>query len=149
MEKGVFELILDANKGESYDLRKAWATPSSFVLPEKWVEEHQEGQLAVDVAETDKEIIAVSTMAGVDADKIEVFIHDDLLTIRGMRTTPIPINANHFHNECYWGRFSRTIVLPVEVSADLASAELKNGVLKVCIPKQRTEARVPIVIVDD
>ena len=149
MPKGVFELILQSEAGEKYDLRRAFATPADLVVPENWAEEHKEGRLAVDVAETGKEIIAVSTVAGADTDKIEVYIHNDLLTIRGTRVTPVPAGANHFHNECYWGKFSRTIVLPVEVKADLASAEFKNGVLIIRIPKQRTEARVPVVIVDD
>lgn len=149
MAKGVFELILQSGAGEQYDLRRAFATPADLAVPEKWAEEHKEGQLAVDVAEMGKEIIVVSTVAGADTDKIEVYIHNDLLTIRGTRVTPVPVGANHFLNECYWGKFSRTIVLPVEVKADLASAEFKNGVLIIRIPKQRTDAKVPVVIVDD
>jgi len=149
MEKGVFELILDAQKSDSYDLRKAWASPSSLAVPEKWAEDHHEGQLAVDVAETESELIVVSTMAGADADKIEVYVHNDLLTIRGFRISPVSVGANHFHNECYWGRFSRTVVLPVEVKADLSNAEYKNGVLTIKIPKQKVDAKVPIVVVDD
>lgn len=149
MEKGVFELILQSGAGEQYDLRRAFAAPADLAVPEKWAEEHKEGQLAVDVAETEKEIVIVSTVAGADTDKIEVYIHNDLLTIRGARVSPVPSGANHFHNECYWGKFSRTIVLPVEVKADLAAAEFKNGVLIIRIPKQRTDAKVPVVIVDD
>lgn len=149
MPKGVFELILQSGAEEKYDLRKAFASPADFVVPEKWAEEHKEGQLTVDVAETEKEIIIVSTIAGAEADKIEVYIHNDLLTIRGNRMTPMPSGANHFHNECYWGGFSRTIVLPVEVKADLSSAEYHSGVLVIKIPKQKTDAKVPIVVVDD
>jgi len=149
MEKGVFELILDANRGESYDLRKAWATPSNFALPEKWAEEHQEGQLAVDVADTEKELVIVSTMAGALTDKIEVYIYNDLLTIRGVRATPLEGALDYFHQECYWGKFSRTIVLPTEVKADQSMAEYKNGVLIIRVPKQRVDAKVPVMIVDD
>ncbi len=149
MTKGVFELILQSGAGEQYDLRRAFAAPADLAVPENWAVEHKEGQLAVDVAEIEKEIIVVSTIAGADADKIEVYIHNDLLTIRGTRVTPIPAGANHFHSECYWGRFSRTIVLPVEVKADLSSAEYHSGVLTIKIPKQKTDAKVPIVIVDD
>ena len=149
MNKGVFELIIQKNAGEQYDLRHAIASKANLVVPENWAQDHQEGQLAVDVAETNKEIIVVSTVAGADSDKIEVYIHNDLLTIRGSRLSPMPSGANHFHNECYWGKFSRTIILPVEVKADLASSELKNGVLTVRIPKQSTDAKVPVVLVDD
>jgi len=148
MNKGVFELILKANQGDTYDLRQAFAKPADLST-ENWLEDHKEGQLAVDVAQTEKEIIVVSTIAGAVSDKIEVYIHEDLLTIRGLRHSPLPENSDMIHNECYWGKFSRTVVLPVEVKADLSSAEYKNGVLSIRIPKQRTEAKVPVVVVED
>ena len=149
MPKGVFELILQSEAGEKYDLRRAFATPADLVVPENWAEEHKEGQLAVDVAETGKEIIAVSTVAGADTDKIEVYIHNDLLTIRGTRVTPVPAGANHFHNECYWGKFSRTIILPTEVRYELAQAQYKNGVLMVRLPKRAQKNEIPILVVDE
>ena len=148
MDKGVFELILKANQGDTYDLRQAFAKPAAL-SSENWMEESKEGQLAVDVAQTEKEIFVISTIAGAVSNKIEVYIHEDLLTIRGLRHSPLPENSDVIHNECYWGKFSRTIVLPVEVKADLSSAEYKNGVLIVRVPKQRTEAKVPVVVVDD
>lgn len=149
MSKEVFELILNAPRGDVYDLRKAFATPSNLLLSEKWAEDHQEGQLAVDVADAGSEVVVVSTMAGAETDKIEVYIHNDLLTIRGVRNPPVSGAKDYFHQECYWGRFSRTIVLPIEVRADMAIAEYKNGVLIIRIPKQRIDANVPVVVVDE
>ncbi len=116
-----------------------------------WENEHQEGQLAVDVAETNKEIIVVSTMAGAVADKIHVVIHNDLITIRGVRRSPLEeLSGGSFvYNECYWGAFSRSIVSPVHIVPDFARAEYKNGVLTVRIPKRNSEANIPIVVIDD
>ncbi|OGH73807.1 MAG: hypothetical protein A3C90_02390 [Candidatus Magasanikbacteria bacterium RIFCSPHIGHO2_02_FULL_51_14] len=118
---------------------------------EEWQVEHQEGQLAVDVYETKKEVVIVSTMAGADTSHIEVYIHSDLLTIRGRRVMPVDADEieNTFHQECFWGTFSRSIVLPVEVKADLAAAEYVNGVLTVRVPKQRMDAKIPVVIVEE
>ncbi|MBU2542432.1 Hsp20/alpha crystallin family protein [Patescibacteria group bacterium] len=147
-ESQVFEMILQT-AGELPS--KAVAQPSSFELPENWHEEYMEGQLAVDVGQTDKEVIIVSTMAGAVTDKIEVYVHSDLLTIRGVRISPMEnlSEIEKFHQECYWGKFSRTVVLPVDVKGDLARAEYKNGILIIMIPKQKNDTKVPITIVDD
>jgi len=115
-----------------------------------WQEEQVEGQLAVDVAQTEKEIIVVSTMAGALPDQIEVYLHNDLLTIRGRRLSPLNgREAGYFHEECFWGKFSRTIVLPVEVKGDLARAEYHNGVLTIVVPKQKLDRQIPVLVVDE
>ena len=147
-ENSVFEMILDQTAEGPATVS---AKPSDFVLPENWHQEHQEGQLAVDVAQTEKEVIVVSTMSGAVADKIEVYVHNDLLTIRGERVSPLQEESGieHFHEECFWGKFSRTIVLPVDVKSDLSRAEYRNGILSVRIPKQKTETKIPVVVVDD
>lgn len=147
-ESQVFEMLLQT-AGELPS--KAVAQPSSFELPENWHEEYVEGQLAVDVGQTEKEVIIVSTMAGAVTDKIEVYVHSDLLTIRGVRISPMEnlSEIEKFHQECYWGKFSRTVVLPVDVKGDLARAEYKNGILIIMIPKQKNDTKVPITIVDD
>lgn len=147
-DSSVFEMILGTMGNEP---AKVQAKPSDFQLPENWHEEHQEGQLAVDVAQTAKEVVIVSTMAGADTEKIEVYVHNDLLTIRGQRLSPVlqEVEDEYFHQECFWGKFSRTVVLPVDVKGDSARAEYKNGVLIVRIPKQKNEAKIPVMIVED
>jgi HSP20 family protein len=144
----VFEMILGtSNNGPSF----ASALPSQVEDTRDWQADHYEGQLAVDVLETEKEVVVVSTMAGSDTTNIEVYVHNDLLTIRGRRELPIDENKviSRFHEECFWGAFSRSIVLPVEVKADAARAEYKNGILTVRIPKQQTEAKIPVRIVEE
>lgn len=122
----------------------------SHMSPGDWQSE-QEGQLAVDVAQTGRELVIVSTLAGAMADRLEVYVHNDLLTVRGMRCTPLALEPNleYYHQECFWGKFSRTIVLPVDVKGDLARAEYKNGVLTVRIPKVQAHKKIAITIVDD
>lgn len=114
-----------------------------------WHDSHQEGELAVDVLSNEDNIIIVSTMAGAVTENIEINIHNDLLTIRGRRRSPIESNGSYHHQECYWGPFSRSIVLPVDVKADLAYAEYKNGVLKITIPKEDTERKIPVNIIEE
>lgn len=96
----------------------------------------EEGQLAVDVFQTDNEIIIQSTIAGVRAENLDIMIQNDMVSIKGERKRDIEVDPqNYFYQECYWGPFSRSIVLPEEVKAEGASAELKNGVLTIRLPK--------------
>lgn len=110
----------------------------------------EEGQLSVDVLETTEEVVILSTLAGVDIVNIEISLHNDLLTIRGSRPEPFfGEDVRYFHRECFWGKFSRTIVLPVDVKGDLAQAEYKTGVLTITIPKQSKNKRISVVVVDE
>jgi len=147
-ENQVFEMIL---QGKLDRPQEVIAQPSSFEFPHNWHEEQQEGQLAVDVAQTDKEVIIVSTMAGAVSDKIEVYVHNDLLTIRGMRLSPMEDmpEVDFFYQECFWGKFSRTIVLPVDVKGDMSKAEYRNGILIIKIPKQKIDTKVEVIVVED
>ncbi|MFA5211142.1 MAG: Hsp20/alpha crystallin family protein [Patescibacteria group bacterium] len=112
---------------------------------------HDEGKLAVDVAKDDKNLYIISTMSGAEAEKIEVFIHNDLLTVRGFRRNPLALEKNieFFYSECFWGMFSRTIVLPLEVKGDLAKAKYQNGILQISIPIKKTETKIKIEVIDE
>lgn len=108
-----------------------------------------EGQLAIDVVQTQDEVIVVAPMAGCRSENLELHLHNDVLTIRGERKPPLDQVVDYFYKECYWGKFSRTIVLPVEVKVEMARAEFKNGVLTVALPKTKVDGNIPIIIVED
>jgi len=144
----IFEIILE---GEGKDRTSVSAMPSLRKVPKDWHSDHIEGRLSVDVLQSENEVVVVSTMAGALTDKIEVFLHNDLLTIRGAREFPSLDFENYEinHQECFWGNFSRTIVLPADVKNERASADYKNGILIIKIPKQNHGNKIPITIVDD
>ena len=101
--------------------------------------EEQEGQLTVDVFQDDESIIIQSTVAGVSPDDLDVSITNDMVAIRGERRPQYTIDQeDYFYQECYWGTFSRSIILPVEIDADRAEAKIKNGILTIRIPKANT-----------
>lgn len=108
-----------------------------------------EGQLSVDVAQTEEELIVVATLAGTAPDQVSLHLQSDVLTIRGERNTPVPVGAEYFYEECYWGKFSRTIVLPVDVKVEMARAEYKNGVLTIRLPKAKPSNTIPIYVVEE
>lgn len=98
--------------------------------------EDQEGQLTVDVYQTPETIIVKSTIAGVKPDDLDVSITNDMVTIRGTRRHDEETREeDYFYRECYWGSFSRSIILPVDIVADKAEASLKDGILTIRIPK--------------
>lgn len=95
-----------------------------------------EGKLTVDVYQTPNEIIVESAVAGVNPDDIDVDVSTDSVTIRGERKKEEKVDEeNYFYRECYWGKFSRSIILPEEVDPEGADVKFKNGIIKVIMPK--------------
>jgi len=103
-----------------------------------WLEEveGEEGQLTIDVYQTESEVVIKSTIAGVNPEDIDISITNDMVTIRGKRVKDEKITAeDYYYQELYWGAFSRSVILPVEVDADRAKATIKNGILTIRLPK--------------
>ncbi|HOE80930.1 MAG TPA: Hsp20/alpha crystallin family protein [bacterium] len=106
-----------------------------------------EGQLSLDIYQTDKDLIIKSTIAGANPNDIQIYLKNDLLTIRGKRNLPADVtDADFLFRECYWGPFSRSIILPVEVQADKIKASMDNGVLTVVLPKAPQAKQIIIKI---
>jgi HSP20 family protein len=109
--------------------------------------EYEEGQLSIDVYQTPENLVVKSTIAGVKPDDIDIAINNDLLTIRGKREMLEKISDNSYlFRECYWGSFSRSIILPVEVIPEKIDASLENGVLTVILPKAKTSRQISIKV---
>lgn len=109
-------------------------------LPNLSVEENQdafeEGQLSVDVFQTPTEIVVVAPVAGVKKQDIQVTLTDEVLTIRGKRNFVYEIERDHyFTRECFWGNFTRSIILPESIDTSKVKATFKEGIVTVRIPK--------------
>ena len=115
---------------------------------QNWLpDEGEEGQLSVDVYQTPDDVVIKSTIAGVQPEDIDIDINNDMITIRGERREDVEVSEeDYFYQECYWGSFSRSIILPVEVVSEEATASLKNGVLTVRIPKSRKTKSVAVKV---
>lgn len=112
-----------------------------------WMEEpkeDEEGQLAIDAYQSEEEVCILAPIAGVAPEDLEIAITDEVVTIKGQRKRDVNVNVeNYFAQECYWGPFSRSYLLPVAVESDLAKAKLNNGILQIIIPKQeKTKTRI-------
>ena len=128
------------NKGDVDNVEKNIEIKNSSLSFEEEKEEEDvlsgEGQLMVDVYQTPTEIVIKSTVAGVNPEDIDISIVNDMITIKGRRVLDENIkNEDYFFQECYWGSFSRSIILPMEIDSDRISATLKNGILTIRLPK--------------
>jgi len=113
----------------------------------KWFE--SEGELTVDVYQTDEEIVIQSAIAGMDAEDLDIFIENDLVSIKGNRAKPFSNEKkSYFYQECYWGPFSREIILPEEVDPSRINATMKQGVLTIRIPKVERERKRKVRIAE-
>ena len=106
----------------------------------------QEGQLAIDVFQTENYLIIQSAIAGIKANDLDINIEKDIISIRGKRERQFDEKGDYFIQECFWGPFSREIILPVEVDPNFAEAGMKEGVLTIKLPKIQKEKRRKIVI---
>ena len=102
-----------------------------------------------EIHETADKLVVKARTAGISKSDLDVSISDNILTISGVLSGGEDEQTTRWHiQECYWGEFSRTIALPVQVREDENSvkAELKDGVLTITFEKEKTEAPKKIAI---
>ena len=100
------------------------------------IEEDEEGELSVDVYQTQSEIIIEAMVAGVKPEDLHLSITRDMITIKGRRDANTQVvSDDYFYKELYWGPFSRSILLPHEIEIEEAEAVEKHGLLIIRMPK--------------
>ena len=113
--------------------KKEDTAPTQEEAPD-WFE--PEGELAVDVYQTNDEIVIQSTIAGVKPEDLDISIENDTVTISGERKNIVQDSGkNYFYQECFWGAFTREIILPEEIDGGRAEATMKDGVFTLRIPR--------------
>ena len=108
-----------------------------------WIEEeNEEAELTVDVYQTGDDIIIQTMVAGVKPDDIELDITREMVKISGKRDNNANIDEDdYFTQELYWGKFSRSILLPAEVEPEEAEATEKHGLLTIKLQKVDKDKR--------
>lgn len=139
---GIGNLVNLKNKARSVLGREAVnfkKLPTEQVSDKSAVEDDGVAQLAVDVYETADKLYVVAPLAGVTANEVRIEITDDVVVIEGERTHPltgqVDLARDRLVEECYFGPFSRSIVLPENIDVKLAKAEFKKGILVLSLPK--------------
>jgi len=102
----------------------------------------QDGELVVDVFETGSDFVVSAAIAGVQIKDIDISLEKDMMVIKGNRCDPHDHpDKKYFYQECYWGPFSRKIILPENIDIDAADAQMDKGVLTIKIPKNEPAAK--------
>lgn len=102
---------------------------------EEWMSDF-EGQLNIDMYQTKDNVIIKSTIAGVKPEDIDITVANDMVTVKGSRKKEETISQDdYFYQECYWGNFSRSVIIPVDIDSESIEADLKDGILTIIIPK--------------
>ena len=139
------------NKSTKPKVNKKVILKTKKISPEESIEEQEdwltpEGQLSVDVYQTRDELVIQSAIAGVKAGDLDISIEGDMVTVRGKRGKPNQEDGDYFTQECYWGQFSREIILPAEIDPNRAKATMKDGVLIIRMPKILRERKRKIMV---
>jgi HSP20 family protein len=96
---------------------------------------------SVDIYENKDHIVLEAELPGMDRDDFELSVENNVITLRGERQFEKKEDTDNYHRvERSYGAFTRSFTLPQTVSADGATAEYRNGVLRVTLPK-REEAK--------
>ena len=99
-----------------------------------------DGELVVDVFETHDTFVVLAAIAGVQIKDLDISVEKDMMVIKGRRPDPHDHpKKNYFYQECYWGPFSRKIVLPENIDTNAADAQMDKGMLTIKIPKVSLE----------
>ena len=95
------------------------------------------GQIAVDILDLSDAIVIVAPVAGVDPSEVDIGLSRNILTISGnRRENPIYMEVRRMLvEECFYGAFSRSIILPENLAFDKISASVEHNVITILIPK--------------
>jgi HSP20 family protein len=122
------EAVLASNLEPSIDNTKETPNNDHFF--------ESQGELVVDVFETNSDFVVLAAIAGVQIKDLDISVEKDMMIIKGVRPDPHGHPDNkYFYQECYWGPFSRKIVLPENIHTEKASAQMDKGMLTIKIPK--------------
>lgn len=111
-------------------------------------DDDSDGQLAVDVYQTNNDIVIKTMVAGIRPEDLDISITRDMVTIKGSRedNNASVGDEDYFQRELFWGSFSRTILLPQEIEIEDAEATERHGLLTIKLPKinkdRQTKLRV-------
>lgn len=91
---------------------------------------------AVEVYESDGDIVVKAELPGIDPKLVEIQVADDTLTIKAeAKAEQENKGRNYYIRELRYGSFVRSLTLPSSAQGDMAKASYKNGILEIHIPK--------------
>jgi HSP20 family protein len=137
-------------QAESFEDGYQQPTYNNPAQEEEWQQEPQAeetGQLAIDLYETPEHVVIQTMVPGVRPDQLDVSITRDHCTISGHRDGPRDVTPeDYYHQELYWGSFTRSVALPEEVEVDAAEASESHGLLTITLPKIKKDRETKLEV---
>ncbi|ELS04397.1 molecular chaperone (small heat shock protein) [Xenococcus sp. PCC 7305] len=99
---------------------------------------------AVEIKETDKELILKAEIPGMDAQDLEVEVTEDQVTLSGEHkeeSNHEEKDKNFFRSEFHYGEFKRVVPLPMLIKTDKIQSDFQNGVLTLTMPKMENSPK--------
>ncbi len=136
----VFWVTNDGETTEKMEVRTIETSNANVLEVEMNTERDHEtdiGQIAVDILDLSDSIVIIAPIAGVDPSEVDIGLSRNILTISGTR------RENHYYSqarrmlveECFYGSFSRSVILPENLGFDKISASVEHNVVTIVIPK--------------
>lgn len=94
---------------------------------------------ALDVYQDKDSVVAELSLPGIDPDKVDIVIENDVLTVSGSSEEKQEVKReDYYRKEVRTGNFSRSVVLPMAVKADATKAKYDKGLLTITMPKEES-----------
>lgn len=133
------------DESENIDISENKTQNPSPSKEKSWIK--KDGELAVDIYETENDIVIMAPVGGISRDEIEIITEKDMVIIKGNRERKECDEIKNFYSkECFFGPFSREIILPEETDPSRIKANLESGILIIKAPKIEREKRRKINI---
>jgi len=92
---------------------------------------------AVDIVENDNDILIKAELPGIEAKDVQISLDDNVLTLKGEHRIEREVNRENYHRmERSFGSFSRSFAIPASIDGDRVTADFKNGLLTITLPKK-------------
>lgn len=98
---------------------------------------------SVDIFEDQERLVLEADLPGLNREDFDISVENNVITLKGERKFEKKVEGDNYHRvERSYGSFSRSFTLPQTVTAEGATAEFENGILRVSLPKrEETKAR--------
>jgi HSP20 family protein len=121
-------------------------SPRDWPRWDEWFRQAEFPLPAIDVIDRDTEVIVRAQVPGLTAEDLEVTVSEQNLTLRGHKQTESEETGEFYHREISSQEFVRTISLPAAVDVDKATANCKDGVLEITLPKREVVRKQKLTI---
>jgi len=114
-----------------------------FSQDEFWSYDTQAGAMewvpAVDIIEGEREITIKAELPGVEPKDVSISLANNVLTLKGHRESEKEVRKeNYYRMERATGAFARAFTIPVSIDSDAVTADFKNGLLTITLPKKES-----------